>query len=612
MDSPMNILFKDMNVDNDMDDHDIETPKYGSQGINKLDESCVNDSYLLFDGTTKRLNDLIVGDVLMGSDSKPSTVTDIIKTTTEIYKVLPNKGLSFIVAETEILPMVYSGNTALYWKEDLQIYEVWYFDVELKRKTRKTFSVKVYEEKEKAFTAATDFKEKLDISHYFETTLKEYFQNADTFHYKLYKKGLDFPHKEFEIDPYIIGLWLGDGCHSGPIITSGDIEIVDYLRDYFEDFGMIIHTNGIDHRVRCKTRGYPGKNIFLNYLREKKLLNDKHIPLEFLLTSKTNRLRLLAGLLDSDGHLNGNRYEFVQKRENLFDQFIFLCRSLGFSCYKAPCISICMNAPNGPKPGKYFRCSVAGEGLEEIPSLLHRKTAQKHEFARRANVTGFSITSLGEREINKIVTDNPTFLMSDFTIRHRHESELKEVNNFVKKKGGSVLVFGYKYVPDGIALNIEEAKIVEFIFEEKYNNITLTKIAEKLNAKNLRTRKNLKFTVSIISGILAHKDFYLGYDNYPKILKEEKYKEDVGKNKNGRVHYGYTKDCQINEKEAEVIRFIFKENNTSTHLGLAEKLNAAGYKHPNCDTWKKHHIPTILKNKSKYLGQGKYPAILKI
>jgi intein/homing endonuclease len=65
------------------------------------------------------------------------------------------------------------------------------------------------------------------------------------------------------------------------------------------------------------------------------MINNKHIPHIYKCNSSENRLKLLAGLIDSDGHLikNGG-YEFTQKNEKLMDDVIYLARSLGFSCNK--------------------------------------------------------------------------------------------------------------------------------------------------------------------------------------------------------------------------------------------------------------------------------------
>ena len=55
-------------------------------------------------------------------------------------------------------------------------------------------------------------------------------------------------------------------------------------------------------------------NVFLNTLKELNMINNKHIPYVYKCNSRENRLKLLAGLLDSDGNLSNGSFEFTQKK----------------------------------------------------------------------------------------------------------------------------------------------------------------------------------------------------------------------------------------------------------------------------------------------------------
>jgi len=479
----------------------------------------------------------------------------------------------------------------------------------------------------------------LPKEYYFEIFVKEYLKSNDIAHYKIYREELNFPETELnfpdteiKIDPYIIGIWLGDGTEASAHITSADKEIVDYLREYFEDFGLIVNSKDIQHRIISRKKyGYPGKNLFLNYLRETNLLNNKHIPDFLLFTSRENRLRLLAGLLDSDGSLKNNCYDFIQKREKLFDQFVFLCRSLGFSCYKKQCIKICTNAPNGPTPGNYFRCNVSGQGLEEIPTLLNRKQAQIRKQIKRVYVNGFVLKDIGEMDYYRLITDNPLFLMSDFTVRHRYENEYNNKDKKIiygQKEKMSSLPFGYKKINDKIGINEEEAKTVRLIFEEYYNNKTYNEIVEILKSKNMKTRTQIDWTSNTLSPILGYKDKYIGSlrncigsgdSIWPIILQDEKYKKDRTKKGNaiGGKIYGYTKidkKLVIDEKEGNVVRFIFQERKKLVpNEKIAEKLNNTDIKPRMSQKWSTNIVRNIIKNQNKYEGidETKWPIILK-
>ncbi len=56
--------------------------------------------------------------------------------------------------------------------------------------------------------------------------------------YKGYKVAVEFENKELKIEPYFLGLWLGDGAKSKVSIYTKDKEVVDYLEDYSKKLGL--------------------------------------------------------------------------------------------------------------------------------------------------------------------------------------------------------------------------------------------------------------------------------------------------------------------------------------------------------------------------------------
>ena len=589
-----------------------------------FDETKILKSYMMYNGESKNAEDLVVGDELMGADSKPCKILGIDKVKERSYLVTPVKGEDFIVGKSEILSLTFCGNNRVVWDIGSNSHRVVYFDLSSKRQENKYFTVDAWGTKEKSLEAANNYLTEIGDNNYFELFVPEFLKSSRNEDFKIYKNGLDFPHTEFDIDPYIIGMWLGDGSQATSHITSADPEIVDYFRDYFADFGLLVKTDGIRHRVTTGTKkGYPGRNPLTNYLKRIGIWDNKFIPTELLLTSRENRLRLLAGLLDSDGSLSNNCYDFIQKREKLFDNVIFLARSLGFSCYKNPCVKICTNAPNGPKAGNYFRCAISGEGLEEIPTLLNRKKAHERKQIKRAYVNGIVLKYAGERDIYRLSTDTARFLMSDFTVRHRYETSENNDNKkvvIVKKEKLANFPYGYKRENGGIGINAEESKIVTFIFKEKSSGTTLKKIAEILNKDNKKTRQDSNFTDCTVSTILSYKGKYLGSqrgdsgETWPKILSEEYRDQPLL----GKVHapkFGYMKkdgNIIINENEADVIRFIFNQQKLqTTHAKIAEKLNSSPMKLTKKTPWTASTINNILRKRDKYLGTSDFPAILK-
>src|SRR5690606_8626431 len=147
-------------------------------------------------------------------------------------------------------------------------------------------------------------------------------------HLVAYRVGVEYKESKHEIDPYFLGVWLGDGDCNGPAITNQDNEILDWVSNKYTHT-KIKTTNRTD-RVYVK-------DGMVGLLRNKELLKNKHIPSEYLIDSRDNRLKLLAGLIDTDGHRecrsdrpNQRSYEITQKNKTLAYQIKELCFSLGF------------------------------------------------------------------------------------------------------------------------------------------------------------------------------------------------------------------------------------------------------------------------------------------
>jgi hypothetical protein len=133
---------------------------------------------------------------------------------------------------------------------------------------------------------------------------------------------LEFEEQDVLIDPYTLGLWLGDG-------NSADSRISCHIDD-FQSYktNIDIEKFVVDSRNANIIRFKP-RNLSVN-LKKLNLIKNKHIPSEYLFNSVERRLELLRGLMDSDGYSNkkGN-CEFYQKSKQFIDDVRFLLTSLG-------------------------------------------------------------------------------------------------------------------------------------------------------------------------------------------------------------------------------------------------------------------------------------------
>ncbi|MBK7107542.1 MAG: hypothetical protein IPH62_19935 [Ignavibacteriae bacterium] len=134
--------------------------------------------------------------------------------------------------------------------------------------------------------------------------------------------------KELLLDPYLLGLWLGDGAKDVNVISCLETDYIEYCEllenEGYELSGFNFTKNSNNISGRFTIYG------ILPILREMKLLGNKHIPKNYLCSSLNNRLNLLRGLMDSDGYcMPGGTCQFSQKDFKLLTQVRQLLNSLG-------------------------------------------------------------------------------------------------------------------------------------------------------------------------------------------------------------------------------------------------------------------------------------------
>lgn len=138
-------------------------------------------------------------------------------------------------------------------------------------------------------------------------------------------KPLNFPEKDLIIDPYVLGVWLGDGCSYNGSFSSNDIQIV-------EEVGKHYSVNKLTAKYVYGTR-----DLHTN-LRKYDLIKNKHIPTDYIKGSFQQRIALIQGLMDTDGTVGKNGIcEFCTVKEDFKNQVSEVLCSLGIipKCYKS-------------------------------------------------------------------------------------------------------------------------------------------------------------------------------------------------------------------------------------------------------------------------------------
>lgn len=332
---------------------------------------------LMADGQVKPVEEVVVGDLLMGP-SGPRRVLSLARGREMMYRVTQNKGDPYVVNESHILSLKVRSDHGRGWSG------------------HKLHNI----------------------------TVKDYLSGTKDFRNRSvgWKASADFiGGGELPLEPYYIGLWIGDGTCRTTEITTGDIEVKDYLHGYAHRLGLKCRvsknsSNSEIVGISNGRTGIGGQNTILNALKVMNLVQNKHVPLVYKQATRDERLSLLAGFLDADGYCNARSgYDFTQKCERITDDIIFVARSLGFSASKRKTRKRCGN--NGVW-GDYFNCHISGP-VHEIPVKISRKKAGVHTPKKDWLTTGIKVEAIGEDDYFGFEIDGDRlFMLGDFTVTH--------------------------------------------------------------------------------------------------------------------------------------------------------------------------------------------------
>lgn len=389
---------------------------------------------LMFNMTTREVQDINVGDKVMGPNGSIKTVTRLFRGKGSMYN-FTEKGrkstnrdkVTYGLTGNHTLSLVYKSKPFIYNDEKVQRFRVQYFESYIdeenlkKVKSRsKTFSY-VRRSKQDARKEAEQFLSSLpEQDPEYQVTIEDYIKLSKKFKHNLnaYKTGVECPEQRVDLDPYMLGLWLGDGSSEKPIIYNVDPEVLSYLEEYANVQGLNVK-KGTAHPCAYifSGNGTVGGNCFLNALCKYNLLQNKHIPHEYIYNSRKVRLDVLAGLLDTDGYYDHYNFEIVQKNETLANDIVFLARSLGFNATIRECTKGCI-WKGVMRKGKYQRIYISGD-VDEIPCKISRKKSDERNGKKDVLHYAFDISYRGIEDYYGFETDGDhLFLLGDFTVTH--------------------------------------------------------------------------------------------------------------------------------------------------------------------------------------------------
>ncbi len=426
---------------------------YGLTGVGKC--LAKGTKVLMFDGTTQQVEDIMVGDWLMGPDSNPRIVRSLAHGWDDMYKVTPTKGEPYTVNSEHILSLRYTNNP------------------------------------DKRYSNG-------DIVN---ISVLDYLKSSNQFKHiaKGWRTGVEFNEQNISIDPYFLGLWLGDGESTRPMITSIDQEIINYLYEFAADEDYKVGVYRQDGFMISS--GIPGiTNKITENLKELEVIRNKHIPYEYKSNSRNIRLNILAGLLDTDGSYYHGCFDFISKYETLSDDVIFVARSLGLAAYKTECKKTCYN---NMKEGTYYRVCISGN-IDEIPTRIARKQATERKQKKNVLNTGISVDYIGYGEYFGFDVDKDgLFLLGDFTVTHNSHWLASTMDyllhQYPNKKG---------------AIYTLEMSAEHYLWRETNMYPSIKEVLERLYVSG-----SVRDIDELVAEVMSGKFDYVGLDDMDNIVK---------------------------------------------------------------------------------------------
>ena len=239
-------------------------------------------------------------------------------------------------------------------------------------------------------------------------------------------KAIDFPKNEHIIDPYLLGVLIGDGC-----VTTGTPTITNPSQELFDS---LILPNGVElverHNLeRCLTYGITrtdssSTNAFTSELKRLGIFGNKSItkfiPNEYLIDSLENRISLLQGLNDTDGCADGTHFEYSTSSEELSNNYAELVRSLGGTAKIKSRIPYYTN--NGLKKEGNISFRIYCVFPDDIEPF--KLVSKKEKFIKRTKYFPKrfidQVVYKGEEEVRCISVTNPThlYITDDYIVTH--------------------------------------------------------------------------------------------------------------------------------------------------------------------------------------------------
>ena len=236
---------------------------------------------------------------------------------------------------------------------------------------------------------------------------------------------VEFVERDLPINPYLLGVLLGNGCFRGGAVTltAPDTETMEMVCELLPDGVSARQRSRIDFAIRGD-RGYQ-KNAVISYLRSCGLFDckseTKFIPNEYKFASVESRIAILQGLLDSDGTCGqGYDIEFSSASEQLAEDVLFIVQSLGGKSRISSRVPVYTYKDRLKEGQTNYRLHISLPP-EIVPFRLYRKAERytprsKYKPSRR--IESVELVGYKPARCISVKSESHLYITDDFIVTH--------------------------------------------------------------------------------------------------------------------------------------------------------------------------------------------------
>lgn len=236
---------------------------------------------------------------------------------------------------------------------------------------------------------------------------------------------IEFENKDVSLDPYVLGLLLGDGglTSSTMTFTNAEDDLFEELNDVISKYGCELHMRDFENHKQANIVYNGAGNPLKNIIKELGLFGcgsrEKFIPKEYIYNSKQVRIDILSGLINTDGSMREfGSATFGTMSEQLWKDTTEVARSLGFmvSTYS-------IDRMKEDRTKKYEDSVEYSIRITGDLSVLHLSKKHSSKFIARPielKKTIVDIELVGEEDSQCIMLDSEDhlYITKDYIVTH--------------------------------------------------------------------------------------------------------------------------------------------------------------------------------------------------